>query len=256
VTARFREENLQQTPLAISAISAESLAANGATNVIDVGDWAPNVVIDELGAGWGPTVSATVRGLGYGDFKATSEPTMTIYLDDVVLGRPTGAILDLLDLERVEVLRGPQGTLFGKNAIGGVMRLITRKPGPDAQDGTLELTAGDYNRLDVRGSFGTTLIDDKLFARVSFVSKQRNGWQDNVDFRCQMVANGTPQLAGVNDGIVGWTKDPDGPTGADPNNSIAGVGGRGAPILGVVGSAADNAFALPTRTSARGTVAG
>jgi iron complex outermembrane receptor protein len=205
VTARFREENLQQTPLAISAISAESLAANGATNVIDVGDWAPNVVIDELGAGWGPTVSATVRGLGYGDFKATSEPTMTIYLDDVVLGRPTGAILDLLDLERVEVLRGPQGTLFGKNAIGGVMRLITRKPGPDAQDGTLELTAGDYNRLDVRGSFGTTLIDDKLFARVSFVSKQRNGWQDNVDFRCQMVANGTPQLAGVNDGVVGWT---------------------------------------------------
>jgi iron complex outermembrane receptor protein len=161
--------------------------------------------------------------------------------------------LDLLDLERVEVLRGPQGTLFGKNAIGGVMRLITRKPGPDAQDATLELTAGDFKRLDVRGAFGTTLIEDKLYARVSYVSKQRNGWQKNLDFRCQMVANGTPQLAGVNDGIVGWTKDPDGPTGADPNNSIAGVGGRGAPIMGVVGSAADNAFALPTRTSARGT---
>ena len=107
VTARFREENLQQTPLAISAISAETLAANGATSVIDVADWAPNVVIDQLGSGWGPTLAATVRGLGYGDFKATSEPTMTIYVDDVVLGRPTGAILDLLDLERVEVLRGP-----------------------------------------------------------------------------------------------------------------------------------------------------
>ena len=105
----------------------------------------------------------------------------------------------------------------------------------------------------MRGAFGTTLIEDKLFARVSFVSKQRNGWQNNVDFRCQMVANGTPQLAGVNDGIVGWTKDPDGPTGADPNNTIAGVGGPGAPIIGVVGSKADNTFALPTRTSARGT---
>jgi iron complex outermembrane receptor protein len=253
VTARFREENLQQTPLAISAISAADLAANSATNVIDVADWAPNVVIDQLGAGWGPTLAATVRGLGYGDFKATSEPTMTIYLDDVVLGRPTGAILDLLDLERVEVLRGPQGTLFGKNAIGGVMRMITRKPGPDAQDATLEVTTGDYKRLDVRGAFGTTLIDDKLFARVSFVSKTRQGWQKNVDYRCQMIANGTPQLAGVNDGIVGWTKDPDGPTGADPNNSIAGVGGPGAPIMGVVGSIQDNTFALPTRTSARGT---
>jgi iron complex outermembrane receptor protein len=253
VTARFREENLQQTPLAISAISSEALAANGATDVIDVGDWAPNVVIDQLGAGWGPTVAATVRGLGYGDFKATSEPTMTIYLDDVVLGRPTGAILDLLDLERVEVLRGPQGTLFGKNAIGGVMRLISRKPGEGDDSGQLEVTTGEYSRLDVRGAFGTTLIEDKLYARVSYVSKQRDGWQDNVDYRCQMIANGTPQLAGVNDGIVGWTRDPDGPTGADPNNSIAGVGGPGAPILGAVGSVADNTFALPTRTSARGT---
>ena len=129
VTARFREENLQEIPLSISALSADMLAANGATSVIDVSDWAPNVVIDQLGSVWGPTLAATVRGLGYGDFKATSEPTMTIYVDDVVLGRPTGAILDLLDLERVEVLRGPQGTLFGKNAIGGVMRLISRRPG-------------------------------------------------------------------------------------------------------------------------------
>jgi iron complex outermembrane receptor protein len=253
VTARFREENLQEIPLAISAISAAALEANGATDVIDVGDWAPNVVIDQLGAGWGPTIAATVRGLGYGDFKATSEPTMTIYLDDVVLGRPTGAILDLLDLERVEVLRGPQGTLFGKNAIGGVMRLISRKPGEGTDNGQIELITGEYDRLDVRGAFGTTLIEDKLYARVSYVSKQRDGWQNNVDYRCQMVANGTPQLAGVNDGVVGWTKDPDGPTGADTNNTIAGVGGRGAPVLGTVGSVADNQFALPTRTSARGT---
>jgi iron complex outermembrane receptor protein len=256
VTARFREENLQETPLAISAISAASLEANGATSVIDVGDWAPNVVIDQLGAGYGPTLAASVRGLGFGDFKATSEPTMTIYVDDVVLGRPTGAVLDLLDLDRVEVLRGPQGTLFGKNAIGGVMRLISRKPGEGADNGQLELTVGDFDRLDVRGSWGTTLIEDKLFSRVSFVSKRRDGWQDNVDYACQMIADGTPQLAGYNDGIVGWTRDPDGPTGADTNNTIAGVGGRGVPIFGVVGSAADNEFALPQRTSLNGTGSG
>jgi iron complex outermembrane recepter protein len=241
VTARFREENLQQTPLAISAISAATLEANGATSVIDVGDWAPNVVIDQLGSGYGPTLAATVRGLGFGDFKATSEPTMTIYIDDVVLGRPTGAVLDLLDLERVEVLRGPQGTLFGKNAIGGVMRLISRKPGEGDEGGQVELTVGDFDRLDVRGSFETTMIEDKLFARVSYVSKKRDGWQNNVDFACQMIANGTPELAGYNDGVVGWN-DPDG------TGPIVGT-----PILGVVGSAQDQNFALPQRTSLNGT---
>ena len=187
VTARFRAENLQEIPLAISAISGESLEENGAMSIIDVADWAPNVVIDQLGSGYGPTLAASVRGLGYGDFKATSEPTMTIYVDDVVLGRPTGAVLDLLDLERVEVLRGPQGTLFGKNAIGGVMRLISRRPGEGGTGGQVELTAGDYNRLDLRGSFETALVEDKVFARVSYVSKQRDGWQDLVDFSCAKV---------------------------------------------------------------------
>ncbi len=235
VTARFREESLQQTPLAISAITGETLSNNGATNVIDIADWAPNVVIDQLGSGWGPTLAASVRGLGYGDFKATSEPTVTIYIDDVVLGRPTGAILDLLDLERVEVLRGPQGTLFGKNAIGGVVRMISRKPGEGEDGGNVEVTLGTYDRVDVRGSFETTLIEDKLFSRVSYVSKRRDGWQDNVDFRCYMIERGTPELAGVGDGIVGWDT---------ATNS---------PILGVPGSPEDNAFALPTRTSERGT---
>lgn len=242
VTARFRSENLQEIPLAISAISGESLENNGALSVIDVGDWAPNVVIDQLGSGYGPTLAASVRGLGYGDFKATSEPTMTIYVDDVVLGRPTGAVLDLLDLDRVEVLRGPQGTLFGKNAIGGVMRLISRRPGEGGTGGQVEVTTGSFDRLDLRGSFETALVEDKAYARVSYVSKQRDGWQDLVDFSCAMIAQGTPQLAGYNDGIVGWD-DPDG-----PNGPIVGT-----PILGVVGSAADNNFALPTATSARGT---
>jgi iron complex outermembrane receptor protein len=235
VTARFREESLQQIPLAITAITGETLANNGATSVIDVADWAPNVTIDQLGSGWGPTLAANIRGLGYGDFKATSEPTVTIYIDDVVLGRPTGAILDLLDLERVEVLRGPQGTLFGKNSIGGVVRMISRKPGEGDQNGSIEITAGTYDRLDVRGSFETTLIEDKLFSRLSFVSKRRDGWQDNIDYRCYVTEMGMPELAGVGDGIVGW----------DTVNNVA--------ITGTPGSPEDNAFALPTRTSTRGT---
>ena len=234
VTSRFREEPLQQIPLAISAITAETLAANGALDVIDIADWTPNVTIDQLGSGWGPTLAANIRGLGFGDFKPTNEPTVQFYVDDVVIGRPTGAILDLLDLERVEVLRGPQGTLFGKNAIGGVVRMVSRKPG-EVEGGDIEVTIGNYDRLDVRGVFDTTLIDDKLFARVSFVNKQKQGWQNNVDFRCAMVESGRGELAGVGDGIVGW-------------DSVNGV-----PIMGVVGSLEDNNFALPTRVSERGT---
>ncbi len=236
VTSRFREESLQQIPLAITALTAEMLAANGATNVIDIADWAPNVTIDQLGSGWGPTLAANVRGLGYGDFKPTTEPTVQFYVDDVVMARPTGAILDLLDLERVEVLRGPQGTLFGKNAIGGVVRLVSRKPGEDP-GGNIEVTVGNYDQLDVRGSFDTTLIDDTLFSRVSFVSKRRQGWQNNVDFRCAMVESGRGELAGVGDGIMGWDGGPVMVT--DPNDPAQ--------------IAADNAFALPTRVSERGT---
>src|SRR5690606_28799209 len=118
---------------------------------------------------------------------------------------------------------------------GGVVRLISRKPGEGDPGGNIEVTVGQYDRLDVRGSFETTLIEEKLFSRVSVVSKQRDGWQDNVDFRGHMIERGTPELAGIGDGIVGWDT------------------GTNTPIMGVVGSPEDNAFALPTRTSERGT---
>jgi iron complex outermembrane receptor protein len=235
VTARFREENLQEIPLAMSAFTAETLDANGATSVLDVARWAPNVTLDALGQGFGPTIAANVRGLGYADFKATSEPTVAFYVDDVVLARPTGAIMDLLDLDRVEVLRGPQGTLFGKNAIGGVVRMISRKPGEGDGLGKMELTLGSYDRLDLRGSFETALIEQKLFSRISFVSKTRDGYMNNVDYRCAMIRAGTPELAGVGDGIIGW-------------DSVDNV-----PIMGTPFSVADNDFAVPTKISNLGT---
>jgi iron complex outermembrane receptor protein len=232
VTARFRSENLQKTPLAISAISAAKLEERGATNILGVASAAPNVVLNQLGAGFGPTLSASIRGLVYNDFKAVQEATVPIYIDDIVLGRNLGSITDLLDLERVEVLRGPQGTLFGKNAIGGVIRLITKKPGPNTE-GAIEGTVGNYNRLEVRASFNTPLAEN-LFARFSFSAKRRDGFVKVVDFVCDMKARGTPELAGINDGVVGW-------------NSTTNT-----PIMGTVGSAADNAFALPTQVSGNG----
>ncbi len=232
VTARYRSENLQKTPLAISAISAAKLEERGATNILGVASAAPNVVLNQLGAGFGPTLSASIRGLVYNDFKAVQEATVPIYVDDIVLGRNLGSITDLLDLERVEVLRGPQGTLFGKNAIGGVIRLITKKPGPNTE-GAIEGTVGNYNRLEVRASFNTP-ITENIFARFSFSAKRRDGFVKVVDFVCDMKAQGTPQLAGIGDGVVGWNTT------------------TNTPIMGVVNSAADNAFALPTQVSGAG----
>ena len=135
VTAEFREQNLQETPLAISAFSGELLQARGAADTNDIDMFVPNAVIQPLGAGWGSTVAAFVRGIGLNDNILSYEPGVPIYVDDVYLGRNQGAIMDLLDLERVEVLRGPQGTLFGKNAIGGTVRFISSKPTGEGGNG-------------------------------------------------------------------------------------------------------------------------
>ena len=196
VTARFREESLQRTPLAITAITGETLELRNATNVVDIGHFSPNVTINPLGAGYGPTLVANIRGIGLTDFKPVFEPGVPIYVDDVVLARATGAVLDLLDLERVEVLRGPQGTLFGKNAAGGAIRMISRKPTGDGP-GFIEGTYGKFNRIDVRGAFETPIVKDHLFARLSFSSKKRDGYVDELDFACEMALLGTPQLAGT-----------------------------------------------------------
>src|SRR5690606_31073981 len=131
VTARFREENVQSTPLAITAVTADELDSRSATSTLDLDSFVPNVVIAPLGAGWGSTAAMFIRGVGLGDNSLSFEPGVPIYIDDVYFGRPQGAILDLLDLERVEVLRGPQGTLFGKNALGGAVRFVSSKPQGD-----------------------------------------------------------------------------------------------------------------------------
>src|SRR6188472_1415546 len=139
VTARFREENLQKTPLAITAVTGDMLEARGSTSTLDLDSFVPNTVIAPLGAGWGSTAAAFIRGIGLGDNSLSFEPGVPIYIDDVYHGRPQGAVLDLLDIERVEVLRGPQGTLFGKNAVGGAVRMISKKP---KGDGTGYIEAG------------------------------------------------------------------------------------------------------------------
>jgi iron complex outermembrane recepter protein len=183
VSAQYRQQSLQETPLAISALSGEDLQARNLTNVTQLDSMVPNAVISPLGAGYGSTVAAFVRGIGLGDNSLSFEPGVPIYVDDVYNGRPQGTILDLLDLERVEVLRGPQGTLFGKNAVGGAVRLISKKPTGDGK-GYLEASTGSYDRVEVRGSWDVPLVADKLFARVSGSSKKRHGYFDLLDYQC------------------------------------------------------------------------
>jgi len=194
ITAQFRQENLQDTALAITAVSGDQLEQQGLTNVTDLGLVIPNANIRPQGSFSGPTPLIGMRGVQTTDYIFTSEPGVGIYIDDVYQGTLTGSAIDLLDLERVEVLRGPQGTLFGKNSLGGAIRLISREPRGD-ETGSLELTYGTSHRLDLRGVYDFKLTD-KLFARITGVSKQIDGYQDVLDFTCQMKANGTPQLAG------------------------------------------------------------
>lgn len=206
VTAEFRESALQDTPLAISALSADQLEARSAINVTNLGSLVPNTTIAPLGAGYGSTIAAFIRGVGLGDNSLSFEPGVPIYVDDVYNGRPQGSLFDLLDLERVEVLRGPQGTLFGKNAIGGAVRLISKKPRGDGS-GFLEATYGSFNRINVRGGFDLAIIPDRVMMRTSISSKTADGYFSVLDYECVNGAGslgaGTAPRLGVNPMALG-----------------------------------------------------
>jgi iron complex outermembrane recepter protein len=195
VTAQFRAENLQETPISITAISGEQLTEQGLTNVDDLGLVIPNANIRQQSNIFGPNPQIGLRGVNTNEFIYTNEPGVAVYIDDVYHGTLSGSAMDLLDLERVEVLRGPQGTLFGKNALGGAIRLFSKAPKGD-DTGSIDVSYGTSNRLDIKASYDTALTDN-LFMRVSGVSKRIDGYQDILDFPCQMRVNGTPALSGT-----------------------------------------------------------
>ena len=132
VTARRREESLINVPIAVTAISGAQLEASGALDITDVAQSAPNVTL-EVSRGTNSTLSAFIRGVGQQDPVAGFEAGVGIYLDDVYLNRPQAAVLDIYDVERIEVLRGPQGTLYGRNTIGGAVKYVTRRISSDPQ---------------------------------------------------------------------------------------------------------------------------
>ncbi|MEL7028849.1 MAG: TonB-dependent receptor [Pseudomonadota bacterium] len=181
VTARRKEERLQQTPVSVTALTREDLNARSATDLDSIDNFAPNISVSgaPLSSGVSFSASAFIRGIGQGDFLATTDPGVGIYVDDVYLARAQGALLDLSDIERVEVLRGPQGTLFGKNAIGGVIHAVSAEPDEEFS-GYGEVSFGRFNRLRVRGDVNVPLTDE-LFLRVAASVRNSDGYGERRD---------------------------------------------------------------------------
>jgi Amino acid kinase family/TonB-dependent Receptor Plug Domain len=180
VTARKREETLQDVPVAVTAFTPDTLDRLNVEDLSDLDAQVPNLTI-YAARGSSSTVTAYIRGVGQSDPLWGVDPGVGIYLDDVYIARPQGALLDVFDVGRVEVLRGPQGTLYGKNTIGGAIKYIS-KGLPEEVDGFASVTVGNYSQLDVKAAIGGPLFgqDSGLRARIAVASLNRDGFGENI----------------------------------------------------------------------------
>ena len=202
VTAQFRSQNLQDVPIAITAVNAATLEARGQTSIYEVAAQAPNVTLSPAGQSYGSGVVAFIRGIGQNDNSYALEPGVGIYVDDVYYSTLTGSLLDLMDLDRVEVLRGPQGTLAGKNSIGGAIKLYSKKPDGNG-GGYLQATYGSFNRTEVRGSGNFTIVPEKLFVRFSGAAKSQDGYVKRLDYGVTHPGSGVPTFRNGTSGQLG-----------------------------------------------------
>ncbi len=182
VTARRREESLQDVPLAVTAVTAEQLEAIGATDITVLTRSTPNVTF-ETSRGTNSTLTAFIRGVGQQDPLWGFEPGVGLYVDDVYIARPQGALLDVYDVERLEVLRGPQGTLYGRNTIGGAIKYVTARL---ADDPSLraKVNLGSYGQMDGIVS-GSVRLSDMFAVGGAVAVLTRDGYGTNVNTGAQ-----------------------------------------------------------------------
>ncbi|AEG51606.1 TonB-dependent receptor [Sphingobium chlorophenolicum L-1] len=178
VTARRRAERLQDVPVAVTALSAANLEAKGASDIAAIAPSTPGLSFNGGAVGGSGTSSSAqifIRGIGQDDYLPTTDPGVGIYIDEIYLGRTTGSILSLTDIERVEVLRGPQGTLFGRNTIGGAILVTTRKP--DLSDAYVNLSGnfGERSLVELKGSANAP-VTDTLAVKVSAGMRKQDGY--------------------------------------------------------------------------------
>ncbi|MDZ7894566.1 MAG: TonB-dependent receptor [Sphingobium sp.] len=178
VTARRREESLIDVPISVTAISGDALQKSGAIDITDISQSVPNVTL-ETSRGTNSTLTAFIRGVGQQDPVAGFEAGVGLYLDDVYLNRPQAAVLDIYDVERVEVLRGPQGTLYGRNTIGGAVKYVTKRL---TTDPTLSVrgTYGSYDQADGVITASTPVGDGTLKFGGALARLSRGGFGDNL----------------------------------------------------------------------------
>ena len=174
VTARRREETAQSVPIPISALSGDRLESRGITEIQNVEQLTPNMSFNESVVARG-TAQVFLRGIGQINWGPTQDPKVGIYVDGVYLGRPQGSVFDFIDIDRVEVLRGPQGTLFGRNTTAGLVHVITKKP-DSVFDAKVRGGFGNAGQLSADGMVNFPLIDDVLAARVAFQMRKDDGW--------------------------------------------------------------------------------
>ena len=174
VTARKKEETLQETPLAVTALSGDELRNQGLRNLLDLSRSVPNIdVATDTNA------QIYIRGVGVRNFNINFDSGVGIYLDGAYLSRPQGGLLDNVDLATVQVVRGPQGTLFGKNTTGGAVIYTTNRP-TDEWEGDVEMRVGNHGREDYKATINVPLIPGTLNSRFSLWSVHRDGYVKNV----------------------------------------------------------------------------
>ena len=196
ITARYVKEDLQTAPLAITAVSGAELESRAIIDTTDLGAVVPNLYTRPGDAEEGPTPTISMRGVTAGDYSFEAFPAVGIYVDDVYHSTMVGSILDLTDIDRIEVKRGPQGTLAGNASIAGSISIYSKVPKGD-DTGYLSIGYGSFDKTEFKGAFDASLIPDTLFMRISGLSRHQDGYVDQLDFTCEMNALGTPQLAGT-----------------------------------------------------------
>lgn len=174
VTAQRRTENIQTVPIAISALSGDMLTERGLTNLQDLSSMVPSVNIQSRRAGG----VVTIRGIGFEVATAGADPAVAVHTDGVYVARPAAALSNFYDVERIEIARGPQGTLFGRNATGGAINIITRKP-TDEFEGYVDGSFGNYQAITAEGALSGPVVGDIVSARFSFKYDTRDAYGDN-----------------------------------------------------------------------------
>lgn len=178
VTARRRQESMQSVPVSVAAFSAAALESKGIQSIADIQQSTPNLTFSPGTGGSSSQISPFIRGVGEYDYIITSDPAVAVFIDGVYQARAFGAITSLLGIERIEVLRGPQGSLFGKNTIGGAINIVTHRP-QGSDTGSVDLRVGSYDSVQLRGLYDGAINDQWAYS-VSVIGKRADGWQENL----------------------------------------------------------------------------